>query len=346
MFNIIKKIVKNVLPCYLINRYRKWRQAKGFSPHDYTGERLRKIKGVLKKNKTIFKILKRLYYTTWRASVIFENLISNKKRFEHNLAIAAIIKNEASYLKEWIEYHKFVGVDYFYIYDNYSTDSTKNVLQPYIDAGKVKYTLFPDKGGFHTLVVQREAYNDAINRYKKSTKWLALIDVDEFIVPLKNNNITKLLKANEKPNIPAIEILWVLYGYSGNYRKPKGLVIENYTKSSDKTKLNELPNGWEWLKEDYCKSIINPRMVIKYDVHVGLYKANFKGKQIDKNIIRINHYWTKSYEELCEKLNRNKDWQPNSGEKYKIIPEYDGEFLSNIEDNVMEKYVNILKEKL
>jgi hypothetical protein len=316
-----------------------------------------KIKKILKKNTIIFNILKSLYspvrflyYAIRYNSISFNYLINNKKQFQHNLAIVAIVNNEAPYLKEWIEYHKLMGVDFFYIYDNYSTDATEDILQPYIDAGEVNYTLFPDKE-FHnressTQEVQKQAYKDAITRYKNTTKWFAIIDIDEFIVPLKNNSITDLLKTYEKFNIPAIEISWVLYGYSGNYHKPDGLVIENYTRSCNKSMLRNLPQDWEWIQHDYCKSIINPRAVINYSVHSGFYIFGFRAKPMDKNVIRINHYWTKSYEELCQKLIRNKYWHPESGEKYKVMPEYDPDFLSNIEDNVMEKYAAILKEKL
>ena len=36
----------------------------------------------------------------------------------YDLSVCAIFKDEASYLKEWIEYHKLVGVQHFYLYEN------------------------------------------------------------------------------------------------------------------------------------------------------------------------------------------------------------------------------------
>ncbi len=41
------------------------------------------------------------------------------------IAIGAIVKNEAPYLREWVAYHKAVGVDAFIIGDNDSTDGTR-----------------------------------------------------------------------------------------------------------------------------------------------------------------------------------------------------------------------------
>ena len=40
----------------------------------------------------------------------------------YDLTIAAVFQNEAPYLKEWIEFHKLVGVEHFLLVDNESTD--------------------------------------------------------------------------------------------------------------------------------------------------------------------------------------------------------------------------------
>ena len=46
------------------------------------------------------------------------------------LGVAAIIKNEKPYLKEWLEYHRLQGVEHFYLCDNGSTDGTAAYLEP------------------------------------------------------------------------------------------------------------------------------------------------------------------------------------------------------------------------
>ena len=48
-----------------------------------------------------------------------------------------MFRNEAAYLKEWIEYHHLAGVEHFWLYNNNSTDQWQDVLQPYIDWGIV-----------------------------------------------------------------------------------------------------------------------------------------------------------------------------------------------------------------
>ena len=57
------------------------------------------------------------------------------------LAFVLIAKNEASYIKEWLDFHIKQGVTNFIIYDNESTDNFREVLQPYIESGIVIYEL-------------------------------------------------------------------------------------------------------------------------------------------------------------------------------------------------------------
>jgi hypothetical protein len=42
---------------------------------------------------------------------------------KHYLSICAIFKDEAPYLQEWIEFHRLLGVEKFYLYNNNSRDN-------------------------------------------------------------------------------------------------------------------------------------------------------------------------------------------------------------------------------
>jgi hypothetical protein len=154
--------------------------------------------------------------------------------FKNELSIATMVRNEAPYLKEWIEYHKLVGVEMFYIYNNYSTDAIEEVLRPYVESGEVVYTRLPAEET-HNLETQAQAFNDAIARCRNKTRWLAVIDAGEFIVPVHADKITSVIKEIERKiahkKISALGVYWVLYGFSGHYKKTDGLVIENYTRS-------------------------------------------------------------------------------------------------------------------
>lgn len=283
-------------------------------------------------------------------------IIHNRDKFENVISIVVMVKNEGVYIKEWLEYHKLVGVDKFIVYDNNSDDDLKNILRPYIDAGEVDYIFYPktqadfEKKGkkVEYWAFQAYAYNDAIKKYRNKSKWIGFIDIDEFIVPVKNNNIIDVINEMEKivmkgKAFVGLAVNWVMYGYSGHREKPEGLIIENFTRN-------------DGIQED-IKSIVNPRTVIQYQVHAALhffkievvneqgkkaYIPNISQSSIEK--IRINHYYTKSYEEYTQKIIKSRSGWPKAS-KYNL-PEYNPDYLSCNEDTIMNRFIPFLKQRL
>ncbi|MDU9376199.1 hypothetical protein McpSp1_07930 [Methanocorpusculaceae archaeon Sp1] len=261
------------------------------------------------------------------------------------LSIAIIIKNEAPYIREWIEYHLLVGVDRFYVYDIESTDNVLDILQPYIDMGVVIYQYFPGKDR------QVPAYCDAILKYKYHTRWLAFVDADEFIVPVQKYTLPEVLRDYE--HYPGIGINYAMYDSNGHIKKPNGLVIKNYTNRSTDP---------EYLSNRFIKSIVNPREVIVVNAHWCLYRffkwgvdengENTKGAITKKQSIkklRINHYYTKSKEELLFKINKGAIGTLGRKMPDKILIDIEEErynFLITREDRIMDKYIDEVEEKI
>lgn len=206
--------------------------------------------------------------------------------FPNNLAICAIMKDEGPYLREWIEYHRTVGVEKFYLYDNDSTDDTKKILAPYIKSGLVEYTFFPGEKR------QLPAYNDCIARFNNDAKWIAFVDLDEFIVPKEYETIPELLDSVSK-RVTQVIIDWEIFGSCGHKKKPQGLVIENYTMRARKS----------WL----YKSIVNPRMVFSMGCHE--HNVAFWTYHVPRNVAQINHYYCKSWEEYERRKTRGDAWE-------------------------------------
>ena len=57
---------------------------------------------------------------------------------KHRVALCLIFKNEAPFLKEWLDYHLALGVDHFYLYNNNSDDDFREVLRPYATGGELR----------------------------------------------------------------------------------------------------------------------------------------------------------------------------------------------------------------
>lgn len=102
--------------------------------------------------------------------------------------------------------------------------------------------------------MQLPAYNDALRRYKNSCKYIAFIDADEFLFPLKEresiaNIVSSLL--DMKPEVGGLAVNWRMFGSSFHEEKPYGGVLGNY-----------LYRAFENGKGNECiKSIVNPRRV-------------------------------------------------------------------------------------
>lgn len=263
-----------------------------------------------------------------------------KEKFQDNLSFVAIIKNEAPYIKEWIEFHKLVGVDRFYIYDNESTDNVRDVLKEYIDKGEVVYTYFPGQ------CKQNPAYMDAVNKYKNKTKYMGFIDLDEFVIPVTEKSLVKvideILSKNKKS--AGVAINWRTYGSSGHKSMPTGLVTENYK--------NRAEDSWKY--HNNIKTICNPRLVSNFHTHYATYEkpyyaVNENGKRIPTwynfenscQKLRINHYFTKSFDEFIKKRERG----CADCNRTRPISDFYERDKNNVYDYIMEPYVKLLKDK-
>lgn len=131
---------------------------------------------------------------------------NSSKELKYNLSVCSIFKNEAPFLKEWIEYYKLVGVDHFYLYDNGSTDRSIEVLKPYLKEGTVTLVNWPDcldeKDDSHDVMwavsTQLSAYENATHfKASDETKWLIFLDVNEFLVSPEMNRLQDLLEKYE-----------------------------------------------------------------------------------------------------------------------------------------------------
>lgn len=240
----------------------------------------------------------------------------DKNLFLHDLAVVAVMKHDEPYLKEWLDYHLAAGVDHFYLYDNDNPrpEIVKKILQPYIAAQIVDY--FPSPGA----LVQMPAYNDAIRRFKFVCRYLAFIDLDEFIFPKSAKGIVEVVDEilSATPNAAGLAINWQVFGSNGQEKADLSRgVLERFTRRA--------PSDWYVLPKDansfpignvHVKSIVNPRYV-RHIVNPhyayyfdGKFAVNSSGGRVthwgnrpvltDK--IVVNHYLTKSKEEYRAKI--------------------------------------------
>jgi hypothetical protein len=248
------------------------------------------------------------------------------------LAVCSMFKNESKYLREWIDFHLSQGVSHFYLYDNNSSDDPFSVLTEHVAAGKVTLNNWPfsyDDGA------QVQAFQHCLKNYGADSRWVAFIDIDEFLFS-PAANLREVLRKFEAH--PGIVVHWQCYGSSGHREICDGGVVRNY--------LYRAPTGW--VRNRRGKSIVNPAKTIEpngvhyFSFSSGESAVNETGAKVCPYVLsrpsrwlnrfiarlwpkapvdpyamrqhrpakvtasklRINHYVTRSAKEFREKRNR------------------------------------------
>ena len=187
------------------------------------------------------------------------------------LAICAIFKDEAPYLKEWIDFHLKEGCSKFYLYNNFSQDAFQEVLDPYVISGIVTLTdwpqLFSDGG-------QENAYSHCLAVTKDLHRWVAFIDIDEFLFGVKSRLVNKLQAYEE---FPAVAVNTICYG---TFTSEKTLVQGVTQSLVYRAPLN-------WYRNRIIKCIVNPSEVsVCFSPHSfdlsGERIVNEKGERLTK----------------------------------------------------------------
>jgi glycosyl transferase family 92 len=262
---------------------------------------------------------------------------------QHYLSICAIYCDEAPTMREWIEFHRLVGVERFFMYNNESTDDHLEVLAPYLEDGTVVLHEWPMRPG------QMAAYDHCLQTHGDESRWIAFIDLDEFLFSPTLQPLPDLLAGYQ--HHPGVVVNWVMFGTSGHVTRAPGLVIESH----DHRKRHG-PDGWESLK-----SIVDPTRVERVlSPHAFLYRDGLavNERHIPKEPplglsrpasverFRINHYAHRSVQEYRAKLARP---QAHSG-TYKEIPEHTLERrmrrLNEVRDDTIKAYLPALREAL
>jgi len=215
------------------------------------------------------------------------------------LSVCAIVRDEDLYLPEWIAYYRILGVSHFWLYDNDSKIPLGKALEK-LNHGDITVLPFPGRGR------QMEAYTDALARTRGQTTWLALIDLDEFIIPKKALDLRDVLKDYE--TFGALAVNWQMFGPSGHKTRPSGLQIEAYQKR----------NRMDAEVNKHVKVIVRPeRAERSRDPHSvvfrdGFYAVNEKKKLVEgpfsspvsTEVVQINHYFTRTIEEYKAKISK------------------------------------------
>lgn len=231
----------------------------------------------------------------------------------NRLALVAIVKDEQDYIAEWMEYYLLQGVSRFVIYDNGSTDATAEIVKTYAkfaDCKLVPWTTFLIREA-SDWSMQALAYTHALLNFGSDVRWMAFLDVDEFLFATGGERLVDALA--DFTDMPSLSFPWTNFGPNGHATKPTGLVVESYMECAPLPLLSEQSTLLRY------KTVVDPSEVNSMGTHffplVG-HGAVFFNERREKCPIydarnmkfacrerfQLNHYFTRSEEELARRI--------------------------------------------
>lgn len=237
-----------------------------------------------------------------------------------------------------------MGVQHFILVNDRSTDDFTTVLAPYIAAGEVELLTLPcpEKWLGRSWTTFQIAVLQSICRQQRGvTRWLALIDLDEFIVPRQAERLLDVL--DEYEACGGFYVRWETFGTSYVARL-----------SSDELMTDRLRLRWRFIsgREDVLgKSIVKPHRVHQVNNHrcellPGYDYADSNPGMTDASPrIKIHHYWTRDEHFLLnEKLPRTvqiKGWEL-SDEKIAFFKD----LFNEVRDDGMSRFLPELRQRV
>ncbi len=231
------------------------------------------------------------------APAVVPQRFTDNKKYEYQLAVHAIFRNEGPRLKEWIEFHRLVGVEHFFLFNNHSSDDYLEIIEPYVRSGLVDLLEWP---GYSVSMeqyrpIQVGSMDRAVQLARGRVKWLASMDIDEFLFAVDQDSVAEFLSAYD--DVGGLAVNWQGFGSSGVEKIPQDrLLIETLHRCAHV----------EHPFNHHVKSVVRPERVIAgVNSHFFEYRQGYGAVNSDRvavdgqmtsyvaaDKIRINHYWS------------------------------------------------------
>jgi len=165
---------------------------------------------------------------------------SAHRDYTYRLVVAAMFKNEADILSEWMEHHMWQGVEHFYLITNNSTDRWAEALLPFA----AYVTLFSAPKSHRKVQLLDQLILPLV---RQQSRWVLHIDIDEFVYGRPAKGVRNLfdfvlrLEA-ERPHAEAVLLHWRTFSSSGRVTQSSQGVRTGFTAAA-----SSLGNCTKWL---------------------------------------------------------------------------------------------------
>jgi hypothetical protein len=140
--------------------------------------------------------------------------------------VCGVVRNENAYIREWVEYHLFVGATAVVVFDHMSTIPQRRELEDFIADGRVIYVPWSAERSRS----QQTAYSMCVQMFRADADgFVAFIDVDEFIIVKQpRDDLPGFLK--DFTDFAGVAVYQRVFGTSGVLTPPPAGVLKSFTK--------------------------------------------------------------------------------------------------------------------
>eukprot|EP01024_Parvocaulis_polyphysoides_P020972 TRINITY_DN1988_c0_g1_i5.p1 TRINITY_DN1988_c0_g1~~TRINITY_DN1988_c0_g1_i5.p1 ORF type:complete len:374 (-),score=35.71 TRINITY_DN1988_c0_g1_i5:231-1352(-) len=237
--------------------------------------------------------------------------------------VCVLVRDEQPDMREWVQYHLWRGVNKIYVLDSQSNPPMNLFLQDFIDSGHIDYYYFKDSWMADDFEIENKiakqipnykSHNDfqlwaqhsCLRWFGHRHKFMAIFDVDEFLVFPGNNQITFPEYLKDFEEFGGLRVYRRFFGSNGHIQSPNATVLESYTKCTKNVDdYGKQRNPKQIVNMKYyagvcgvhwcitTKPSVNSQKVERTNQNrkYGIYKPTFEG-------IQLNHYFVKSWEDM------------------------------------------------
>ncbi len=262
------------------------------------------------------------------------NIISPKGK---GICICSIGKNENLYVKEFIDYYLSLGVKKIIIYDNNDIDG-ENFNDIIKDEYLKKVDIIDVRG---MTSIQIPIYNYCYKNNYDNYNWIGFIDFDEYLYIKNNENINSYLSNKRFSECELVFFNWMIYNHNDIIKYDNRSLSERF-----KISKQLYIQGKSFVRGGINKLLIPSTHIPGINIYSfcnskgeKIYPVNFLNNKIEISpLAYIKHYYTKTAEEFCNKINKG------NAHFHKNHPKY----IESIESIIYLFFLwnNITKEKI
>ncbi|KAG2318758.1 hypothetical protein Bca4012_055054 [Brassica carinata] len=237
---------------------------------------------------------------------------SVEKKSKHELCVCTMLWNQAPFLREWIMYHSWLGVERWFIYDNNSDDDVEEEIRLLNSENyNVSRHVWP------WIKTQEAGFSHCAVRAKDECKWVGFFDVDEFYyfpthrsqgLPSKNALSSLVSNYTSWDMVGEIRTECRSFGPSGLTSVPSQGVTVGYTCRQANMERH--------------KSIIRPELLtssLLNEVHHFQMREGVGHVSLVESVAVLNHYKYQVWDTFKAKFERRVatyvvDWRENQNQ--------------------------------